>query len=504
MKHLRWFWRALVVYAVLLLLGGLLLGWLAARRDVGPFFGPLLALYFVVALLMLGGLAAVLLPAGRSLSILEDRLRRLETEEPDVCETASESGEVAPLLLQFSRTQHRLAERFSQLRQTQKSLQEQEEFLQRVLQTMVEAVVVVDGAQRVLFANRAAYRLLDLPVSDLRERPLWEVVRSPALRQAVQRVLNQGEDVRLELTLPRNDWVVRLAASSLPGDPPSGAVLVLHDITELRRLENLRRDFVSNVSHELKTPLTSIQAYAETLLDGALEDAAHSREFVGRIAEAAERLHTLILDLLALARIEAEEEAFQIQPVSVRQAVEECWHEHRGVAQSRRISLTAEECPAEVFVRADAEGLRTILNNLVDNALNYTLPGGTVHIGCSEQQGRVRLDVSDTGIGIPREHRDRIFERFYRVDRARSRELGGTGLGLAIVKHLVQVFGGQVTLESEPGKGSTFSVFLPVGVASPDACGEDGKGDSAVPFSTGPVFSVGDGPSEAGKEPPSS
>jgi two-component system phosphate regulon sensor histidine kinase PhoR len=212
----------------------------------------------------------------------------------------------------------------------------------------------------------------------------------------------------------------------------------------------------------LKTPLTTIQAYAETLLDGALDDPRHSREFVQRIADQGDRLHGLILDLLALARIESKEQAFDMAPIAVADVVADCVAEHLAVAQKKGLELTADVRDEHARVLADAEGLRTILDNLLDNALNHTPSGGRVTVRCESADGKVCLQVADTGIGIPREHHDRIFERFYRVDKARSRELGGTGLGLSIVKHLAQVFGGNVSVASSPGKGSTFTVELPL------------------------------------------
>jgi two-component system phosphate regulon sensor histidine kinase PhoR len=229
----------------------------------------------------------------------------------------------------------------------------------------------------------------------------------------------------------------------------------------------MRREFVSNVSHELKTPLTSIQAYAETLLSGGLEDEANSRTFVERIQEQAERLQMLILDLLRLARIEADDVAFEIRSVDVGEVVAECIEDRRDLARTKGLSLVMKPPSGPVFATAEAEGLNTILSNLIDNALNYTPAGGHVSVDWGVVNGEVRIAVSDSGVGIPREHQPRVFERFYRVDRARSRALGGTGLGLSIVKHLVQAFGGRVELDSEQGRGSCFAVWLPAGESLP-------------------------------------
>jgi two-component system phosphate regulon sensor histidine kinase PhoR len=243
-------------------------------------------------------------------------------------------------------------------------------------------------------------------------------------------------------------------------------VLVMHETTELRRLESLRRDFVANVSHELKTPLSSIKAYAETLRNGALGDRETSMTFIERIQEQAERLHHLIQDTLSLARIESGQEVFEIESVSVQEVVEACFDRHRPAADAKRIQLVAEPEQPGCFVRADKEGVQEILDNLVDNAIKYTLADGKIAVRWrtipSQTGGMATIEVQDTGIGISAEELPRVFERFYRVDKARSRELGGTGLGLAIVKHLAQSFGGTVSATSEAGRGSTFRIAIPL------------------------------------------
>jgi two-component system phosphate regulon sensor histidine kinase PhoR len=275
-----------------------------------------------------------------------------------------------------------------------------------------------------------------------------------------------------------NSQHIDIHVQPLPGTPCPGVVLVVHDTTELRRLEAMRRDFVANVSHELKTPLSSIKAYTETLRNGALADPENSQRFLMRIEEQADRLHHLILDMLMLARLESEQQAFEITTVNVKDVVTACLNDHRQAAEAKRIELigaeVGEKAPSPqpspagsgrdtVLVRADREGLREILDNLVDNAIKYTPDMGTVTIDWQPNGSMARISVRDTGIGIKPKDQPRVFERFYRVDKARSRELGGTGLGLAIVKHLVQSFGGRVSVESESGKGSTFTVELPLG-----------------------------------------
>lgn len=328
---------------------------------------------------------------------------------------------------------------------------------------MIEGVIAVDERQRIVLANQAAGRLLDFHPTAVDGRPLLEVVRNHALDQAVSTAIASRTAQRLETG---RDGAERLVAdihvTPLPGDPCPGAVLVIHDTTDLRRLESLRRDFIANVSHELKTPLSTIKACAETLRDGALGDPDASRRFLGQIEEQSDRLHRLILDMLSLARIESGQQAFEIGPVDVAEVAGACVDGYRRAAEAKRIRLLIEPELPPCRVRADREGLREILDNLVDNAVKYTPDGGTITLRWRIDGGQAQIDVQDTGIGIGEKDLGRVFERFYRVDRARSRQLGGTGLGLSIVKHLAQSFGGKVGVRSDRGNGSTFSVDLPL------------------------------------------
>src|SRR4051794_17446831 len=339
-----------------------------------------------------------------------------------------------------------------------------------VLDAMVEGVIAVDERQRVVLANPAAGRLFGFRPQVAKGRPLQEIVRNYAVSEAAQRALAAGEFQRLEITLSGNEpSSFDVHVQPLPGSPRAGAVLVVYDTTELRRLESVRRDFIANVSHELKTPLASIKAYTETLRNGAIAEPGTSQRFLLRIEEQSDRLHHLIMDMLSLARVESEQRSFEIESVDVAEVAAECLDEHRQLATAKRISLGIETCNGErsgsssYCVRADREGLRQILGNLLDNAVNYTSEGGKVSVAWHIDGSLIRTRVRDTGIGIKPEDQRRVFERFYRVDKARSRELGGTGLGLAIVKHLVHSFGGSVDVDSEPGRGSTFTVSLPRG-----------------------------------------
>jgi two-component system phosphate regulon sensor histidine kinase PhoR len=378
--------------------------------------------------------------------------------------------ELGTLAESFNSMSRELARRIDELTQQRKEFADNSERLEAVLGGMVDGVLAVDGSQRVLFANRAAGSLLEFAAPDFVGHPIWETVRNPTIQKLVQAALDAKAYERVEMELPRTQSTVEFSAIRLSGEPCPGVIIVMHDVTELRRLENIRQQFVSNVSHELKTPLTSIQAYTETLLGGAMDDPKHNREFLERIDEHAERLHALILDLLRLARIESGKDAFMLAPVSLGEAVKRCADEHADIAERKQVGLTFESAPGTLNVMADAEGLRTILDNLVENAINYTPEGGNVKICWRAENSRAVVEVIDTGVGIATKHRTRIFERFYRVDKARSRELGGTGLGLSIVKHLALEFGGNVEVDSELGRGSTFRVHLPLASPTSQIC----------------------------------
>ena len=357
--------------------------------------------------------------------------------------------------------------RLSDLRSTQQRMTRDNEQLSTVLEAMVEGVIVVDAEERILLANTAAVRLLDLKAFKVVGRRTWESIRLPQIHELIRLTFGEnGEQHSMEFEVPWTQSIVAVVASRLPGDPCPGAVLVLHDVTDLRRLENLRREFVSNVSHELKTPLATISACTETLLNGALEDVEYGRNFVMRISEQSERLNTLIQDLLELGRIESGDHVLHVDSVELIAVLKASTDSHLAIARSKQLTLTTASVMAEIWVQADAEGLRTIIDNLIGNAINYSLPGGVVTVEARRDPEWVYFDVKDNGVGIAKEFQTRIFERFFRVDRARSREVGGTGLGLSIVKHLCQLFGGSIKVASQVGHGSTFTVQLRAADAS--------------------------------------
>ena len=345
--------------------------------------------------------------------------------------------------------------------------------LESVLAAMVEGVIAVDRQQRILLANRAAGRLLGFDAGVAEGKKLIEVTRDRGLLEAIDEAITASrnvkrESVRYEIDSPRQRGrILSLRTGPLAGPLASGALLVLQDITELRRLEFLRQEFVANVSHELKTPLTSIKVYTETLQQGAVDDPHVNRDFLGQIATEADRLQDLILDLLQLARIESGHQELELEALSMRESVLASVAHYAAAAHAKAIEISVDEKSLDLSVWADREALRQILDNLIDNAIKYTSEGGRVECSWEPLDKDVRLAIRDTGEGIPAGALPRVFERFYRVDKSRSREIGSTGLGLSIVKHLVGNLNGTVTVESEPGVGSTF--FVTLTAASPTA-----------------------------------
>lgn len=337
--------------------------------------------------------------------------------------------------------------------------------LRAVLSGMVEGVVAFDAEQTVVFANDRASTLLEFPPGSAVGKKLGDLIRQPAVWAVAEKGLALATPHREEL-----DWdgpsarSLAVYVTRLGGPTHTGGVMVLHDTTELRRLERLRQEFVANVSHELKTPLANIQSSVEVLLDGAVDDPAVRGNFLVEIDDAARRLGALVMDLLSLARLESGNVSFEFGPVNVDEAVHACLDRHRTRGEAKRHILTGvalKNAPASLAVWADEEAVAQLLDNLVDNAIKYTPDGGRVTVRWSATPQHVCLEVADTGIGIPAADLPRLFERFYRVDKARSRAKGGTGLGLSIVKHMTQALGGTVSVTSVVDEGTIFQVRLP-------------------------------------------
>jgi len=356
-------------------------------------------------------------------------------------------------LVQALRQMHRqLGDRFDELRREQAETA-------ALVESMVEGVIAADERGRTVTANAAARRLMGYDVSDPLP-DLRELFRVKAAREVVDAVLH-GQAVQ-DREIEIDDRAILMNARPLPS---GGAVLVIHDLTEIRRLEAVRRDFVANVSHELKTPLTSISGYAETLLADQ-PDPETTRRFLTTILDNARRMQRLVDDLLDLARIEAGRWQPEPEPVTVAETAQEMWNELAERAAARSVQFSVDVEPGAEVLRADVDALRQVLTNLLDNSLRYTSRGGRVVCRSRLDEGGIAISVTDNGSGIAHEHLDRIFERFYRADQSRSREEGGTGLGLAIVKHLVEAHGGRVYAESERGVGTTVTCWFPPSAAS--------------------------------------
>lgn len=331
-----------------------------------------------------------------------------------------------------------------------------------VLDSMVEGVLAVDRDLRVLFCNNSLARILNARTPVSPGIPILELVRDHALLEIMKQVLAGGKRVEQRLTLLSAEaHTFEVLAGPLAGPSTSGAMAILHDVTELERLERVRTDFVANVSHELRTPLAAIRGYAETLLDGALEDRENNRKFVEVIMAQATRLTNIASDLLSLSELESIGVSDDPRSVSVRSAVGAAMRTVESSARLRGVRLRCEEVE-DLRVKGTDLRLEQVLVNLLDNAVKFSRANGEVRLEAKQVNGSVCIAISDEGVGIPSEDLPRIFERFYRVDKARSREMGGTGLGLSIVKHAVEQMGGTVSVESGLGEGSKFTVSIPI------------------------------------------
>jgi two-component system phosphate regulon sensor histidine kinase PhoR len=350
-----------------------------------------------------------------------------------------------------------------QLRGMMERLTEESGQREAILSSMVEGVLAVDPEMRVTFFNKAFRRLFGIPDAVTGPVSLVELVRDRELLEMLKRVLasKQPLNQRLELAGAEGQ-IFEAQAGPLGGSFRQGAIVILHDITNLERLERVRRDFVANVSHELRTPLTAICGYAETLLDGALDDQENNRRFVEIIRSHANRINSIASDLLTLSELESGKPAAEPDRISVRDSLDAALRIVEPEAKMRKIKLVR-GATEEAEVNGFRIHFEQALVNLLNNAIKFNRPGGEVRVHAARTaDGKICVSIADTGVGIPSEDLPRIFERFYRVDKARSREVGGTGLGLSIVKHVVERMNGAVTVESQLGKGSEFKVLLPV------------------------------------------
>lgn len=344
------------------------------------------------------------------------------------------------------------------------TLKENEKRLEGIINNMFSGILLMDDARRIILANQAAKDLLTCGSEELIGKTYNQIDKNTGLTPLIDQCFENGDKVRDEIHLyfPEEKIIdVNLASYKSDTGGIKGIIVLLHDITSIRRLEKLRNEFVANVSHELKTPITSIKGFTETLLDGALEDPEISRHFLTIINEESDRLYRLISDILDLSRVEQKKMPLQIEEFNLSKLIKESVRIVREEAREKGIAIIL-PTTEDVTMEGDTDRIRQIFLNIVSNAIHYTPENGEVTIKV-QQKGRnqIEIKVTDTGIGMSQEHLSRIFERFYRVDKARSRASGGTGLGLAIVKHLVEAHQGEIYAESEEGKGSTFTILFP-------------------------------------------
>jgi len=398
---------------------------------------------------------------------MQDVARQMSEGHFDVRAPARSPDEIGTLGRSLNVMAGRLREKIGDLEREQAKAK-------AVLDAMVEGVIATDGHDHIILINERARRIFGLGTARVERRPLLEVVRNVNLHDVLVagRDAMDGGVVSREVRLAEPaDRVLQVHAVGLkfPGDE-RGVVVILHDITELRRLEQVRTEFVANVSHELRTPLTAIQGYLETLLDGALEEREHARKFLEIVFRHTERLGRLTDDLTDLSNIELGKVSLRLEPTSVAEIADSVVTIISPRASGGQVKVEA-RLPVDLpEVLADRDRLSQILINLVDNAVKYTPKGGQVTVeGRVDPAGMVEVTVRDTGVGIPKADLPRLTERFYRVDKARSRDLGGTGLGLAIVKHLVLAHGGELDIESELWKGTSVRFTLPRGVRTASA-----------------------------------
>ncbi len=335
--------------------------------------------------------------------------------------------------------------------------------LSAILSALVESVVAVDHEGRVLLINPAAEKLFDVESSAVKGRPSLEVLRQSALHEVIQQTLQKRQPVSQEISIhaPQERTLVAQALPVSYGENQTGVLAAFHDITELRKLERLRQEFIANVSHELKTPLTAIKGYVETLLNGALDDKAASRDFLKIIEDHSQHLSLLIDDVLDLSAIEAKRMEYRMEPVSLPDVAARLIKGLAPQAKAKNVKISNLLEDSLPRVRADKDKLAQILMNLIDNAIKFNRDSGEVELRAKPGDKFITMTIKDTGKGISEEDLPRIFERFYRADKAHSHDVAGTGLGLAIVKHLLEAHQGTISVESTPGKGSTFTVTLP-------------------------------------------
>ncbi|HWE00144.1 MAG TPA: ATP-binding protein [Bryobacteraceae bacterium] len=390
------------------------------------------------------------------------RIQRLQRFADNVLNAGSDDSALPEEGRETTALNQSLRRMALRIRELVERLSEESARRDAILKSMAEGVLAVDHQMRVLFCNQAFSTALGLRQPVEENTPIVGLVRDPRFLALISGVLNSGEPVKTRFSMASGEASVFEAyAAPLAIPTGRGVLLILHDITGLERLERIRRDFVANVSHELRTPLTAIRGYAETLLAGALDDGENNRRFVEIIQAHAIRLNNIASDLLTLSDLESGRRDSEAGPISIEEAINTALLTVEPEARIRNVNLVRGGVRDAIII-GHAIRLEQALVNLLDNAVKFNKPGGEVRIDAMPgPDGRILISVTDTGSGIPSDDLPRIFERFYRVDRARSREVGGTGLGLSIVKHVVERMEGTIKVDSRLGKGSVFTISLP-------------------------------------------
>ena len=450
-------WRIAAAYTALIIIA---MGVVAAMLIALAFDGKVdmvRAVAFTVLVAAAAGILAIILArtlarsTGRSMRTAADSARRLADGDLEhrLEPSSLEEGQ------DFTNAFNRMAEA---IHRTVRDLESEQGLLAIAMDTMADGVIVLDPENRIRFTNRAAEWFAAADRRDSLGRPLSEVVRDHELLQLAARSSETRQIHQAEIMLLHQRLFLNVIATPISGERGEGVLLTLQDVTRLRQVETTRREFVSNVSHELRSPLASVRAMVETLEGGALRDPDVALDFLGRIESDIQRMTTLVDELLELSRLESGQMPVHLAPLSVSEVAGEIVARFEGSAVAAGVKMGIDLPPDLPYVMAETGKLDQILTNLLENALRFTPEGGRVDVSASTGRRWVKLTVSDTGIGIPSEHLPHVFERFYKVDR--SRRDGGTGLGLAIAKHLVQAHGGDISVSSTEGQGSSFDLTL--------------------------------------------
>jgi len=467
-RHSHTLGKKMIYVAIPILERGEIVG---AVRTAVPLTSTLRALQGVKGRIFVAAALICLAAMGITLWVYRRISRPLEEMKQGAQRFARgdfQSRLVAPDSQEFSDLAQTMNEMAAQLDQKIRDLTRQREEQQAILASMAEGVIAINAQEQVISINRAACRMFGVQASNVVGKSIQGSIRRASLHQLVARTLSgPTEEEENEVTLETPEQrILQTHAAVLKGAAGEriGALLVLNDITQLKRLEDLRREFVANVSHELRTPLTSIKGFVETLLDGAMRSPDDAERFLKIIAKQADQLTAIIEDLLLLSRVEqdGEKAGITLEEAKLRSVLEAAIEACTAKAAQKDMDIGL-KCSEGLTAKINVPLFTQAVINLVDNAINFSEPRTSVQLAADRDEDRVSVHVRDQGCGIREEHLPRLTERFYRVDKARSRKLGGTGLGLAIVKHIVQAHQGALLIESAPGKGSTFSIHIPVG-----------------------------------------